>query len=72
MLANLLGAIDGSADGQEEEPPEMADEGAESHGYTGGQGKRDAQADKKVGENRHHPLEQRAHDQRGEGDDGDG
>jgi hypothetical protein len=51
-----------------EEPPELADEVTEADDDAGGQRKRDSQSDKEVGEDRHHPLEQRADDQHGEGD----
>ena len=52
------------------DPPEMTDEVAEADDDSGRQRKRNSQSDKHVGEDRHHPLEQRAHDQPGQGDDG--
>ena len=45
-------------------------ETAEADDDAGRQRQRNSQSDKEVGEDRHHPLEQRAHDQHREGDDG--
>ena len=71
MLANLLDAEDRADGAHDKEPPEVANESAEADDDAGRQRKRDSQADEQVGENRHHPLEQRGHDQHREGDNGD-
>src|SRR5271157_2379308 len=70
VLANLLDPEDEADGAHDKEPPEMTHEGAEADDEAGPQRERNSQSDKKVGEDRHHPLEQRAHDQAGEGDDG--
>ncbi len=68
ILANLFQADHQADDPDDKEPPELADKGAQAHHDPGGQRQGDAQADKQVGENRDHPLQQRAHDQERQAD----
>src|SRR3984893_17272454 len=71
MLANLLDAEEDANAAHDKEPPEMTHEGAKADDDAGRQRKRNSQSDKKIGEDRHHPLEQRGHDHHSKGNDGD-
>ncbi len=68
MFAHLLDPEEQAADAQDKEPPELADEPAQSDHNARGQRQGHAQTGEQVGEDRHHPLEQCADDQEGQGD----
>ena len=63
MLADLLDAENQADTSDQDDPPEGLHKRAEPHDDTSRQRERDSQAGKQVGEDRHHKLEQRAHDQ---------
>src|ERR1700690_547484 len=68
MLSNLLNAEVQADPARDKDPPEVSYKAAHADDDAGGQRKRDAEANERVGENRHHPLQQCGHDQYGERD----